>query len=223
MSTETTRTLGPFSRAIVNVSKNLWLFLGVFVLFFFMEFSTLASLDLLPEAKKAVAVEKAGAAVIVASKVIREEVPVADPDRIVIEKVGVDVAIKNPSSTEIKVLDDALLGGAVRYPTSASLGEEGNVVIFGHSSYLPVVSNENFKAFNEIQKLERGDEIVVYGGGYAHTYMVDSVEKMKANEGTIPLDVTGHKLTLATCNSFGTPQDRFVVSATLVKSTQSTN
>lgn len=206
-----------------------------FLMVFFVTFSVLyqldldpepvrdqnvAAIDLRPEVTLAGVVASAGATVIETAATASVETVEAGelPMRIVIPDAGVDVKVGNPARTDIKTLDFALLSGAVRYPTSAKLGEEGNVVIFGHSSYLPVVRNENFKAFNGIQNLSAGDSIIVTSKGTTYRYAVESVREVKASEGVIPLTVSGKKLTLATCNSFGTPQDRFVVTATLVES-----
>ena len=107
----------------------------------------------------------------------------------------------------------------MRYPTSARLGETGNVVIFGHSSYLPVVGNQAYKAFNGIQKLVAGDTITVYSSGTAYTYQVRDVAKESAaSDAGIDLAVTGRVLTLATCDSFGAKSDRFIVTADFVES-----
>ena len=109
--------------------------------------------------------------------------------------------------------------GAVRYPTSAKLGETGNVVLFAHSSYIPVVGNQAYKAFNGIQKLVVGDVVTVYSATMVYTYRVRSFTKESANDNIpIPLSVNGKILTLVTCNSFGTKEDRFVVVADFVES-----
>jgi LPXTG-site transpeptidase (sortase) family protein len=71
---------------------------------------------------------------------------------------------------------------------------------------------------NGIQKLKKGDEITVYGNGRAYVYAVETVSKEDANSAAIPLQVSGSKLTLATCDSFGTKSDRFVVVAAFVES-----
>ena len=115
-------------------------------------------------------------------------------------------------------LDAALLTKVVRYPTSAKLGEAGTVLLFGHSSYLPVVKNPAYQAFNDIQKLQTGDIITVYSLDTAYTYTVRTVEKETASQGAIPLQVSGKVLTLATCNSFATKDDRFIVTADFVDS-----
>ncbi len=137
------------------------------------------------------------------------------PTLIQIPKVGVEALVVNPTSTNIRILDDALLEGVVRYPGSAKLGQEGNVLIFGHSSYLPIVKNQSYRAFNEIQNLKQGDEIYLYGEEGVFTYVVEKVEKVNIKDTEIPLRTSGHTLTLATCDVFGVESDRFIVTATL--------
>lgn len=195
-----------------------WTFLAAFLLIFFVNVSVLASLDVLPEPA-----EENTAAVITAETPTKKDTTVSsvigvNPVRIEIPTIGLTAPIENPTSTSIAALDNALLTGAVRYPGSAKLGEQGNVVLMGHSSYLPVVHNQSFKAFNNIQKLSVGDEIVLYGNGRKYVYAVEEVGSADATVDAIPLDVQGSKLTLATCDSFGEKTDRFIVVATLVES-----
>ncbi|MCI0619784.1 sortase [Candidatus Wolfebacteria bacterium] len=142
----------------------------------------------------------------------------ADPVRIMIDAIGIDVTVLNPESQDIAVLDEALLEGAVRYPGSANLEEEGNVFLFGHSSYLPRVINPSFKAFNGIQRLESGDIIRARSRSDEYIYRVTSVKLVDANEAWVDLSRTGRKLTLSTCDSFGQKQDRFVVEAEFIGS-----
>ncbi len=203
-------------RALGRAYDKKWSFLAAFLAVFFVTVSTLSALDLLPEPPAKVAEE-----VSVAPAALSAAALMADPEdavRVEIPKVGINVTIKNPSSTDVAVLDEALLTGAVRYPASAKLGEEGNTILFGHSSYLPIVNNQSFKAFNEIQNLEKGDRITVYGEERAYVYAVTQVAEADANSDAIPLTKTGHTLTLATCDSFGKKTDRFIVVADLVES-----
>jgi len=200
-----------------------WSFLGVFVLAFLTSVVTLAKLDLLPEALPA---NTASAVVLSAnSRVATSTSTVADvavselPLKIEIPAINLSASIANPTSTNIEVLDQKLLSGAVRYPTSAKLGEMGNVVLFGHSSYLPVVGNQAYKTFNGIQKLSVGDIVTVYASSTAYTYRVRSVAKESAaSDAGIDLSRTSRVLTLATCNSFAAKTDRFVVTADFVES-----
>ena len=66
---------------------------------------------------------------IVAQPQIATELPI----KIEIPKINLSAVVVNPTITTVAVLDKELLKGAVRYPTSAKLGEDGNVVLFGHS------------------------------------------------------------------------------------------
>lgn len=192
-----------------------WTFLVTFVLVLFITTGVAGVLDLLPEAPQKGQIDSQAAAV-VAAPALANLAPEL-PTKIEIPAIGLTQKVANPESTDVEALDHALLSSVVRYPTSSKLGVEGNVIIFGHSSYLPIVNNKEFKAFNGIQKLKAGDRITVTGSGHAYVYAVQAVEKKSATDDSIPLTVTGSTLTLATCDSFGQKSDRFVVTATLVE------
>ena len=200
-------------RTLMRIYARKWNFLALFVLAFGLNLFVLAQLDLLPTAP-----------VSTATGVTQKSTPVPVvavielPTQIEIPSINLSVSITNPDTTDIQALDALLLKGAVRYPTSALLGENGNVVLFGHSSYLPVVGNQAYKTFNGIQKLRAGDTITVFAEQNAYTYVVKSVSKESANDAAIPLSVAGKELTLSTCDSFGTKTDRFVVVADFVGS-----
>jgi LPXTG-site transpeptidase (sortase) family protein len=191
-----------------------WSFLALFLCAFLGSVGVLGKLDLLPEpaavAQATPLVEGVNAAPPAA---VREE-----PEKIEIPAIGLSASIANPTSTSIQLLDQELLRGAVRYPSSAKLNETGNVVLFGHSSYLPIVRNPAYKTFNGIQKLKAGDAVIVYSSGTAYSYRVRSMTKESAENAGIPLDVSGRVLTLSTCDSFGAKTDRFVVVADFVES-----
>lgn len=192
-----------------------WSFLGLFAVVFLASVSILSELDLLPEPTPPVVALSAPE--LGSSSAVLPLVAEA-PRRIEIPKIGLAANIQNPTTTDVEALDAELLYGAVRYPTSAKLGEAGNVVLFGHSSYLPVVGNQAYKTFNGIQKLSAGDTVTVSSSLTAYTYRVRSVTKESADNAAIPLSVAGKVLTLATCDSFGAKTDRFVVVADFVES-----
>jgi LPXTG-site transpeptidase (sortase) family protein len=137
------------------------------------------------------------------------------PQQIIINSIGVNTPVITPASDAISVLDRALLLGAVHYPESGLLGENANVLIFGHSSHLPVIRNEAYKAFNEIQTLKKGEEIIVRSDTHEYVYEVDTVMKRKAEEARIYFDSTKPMLTLATCDNFGSKEERWIVTAQL--------
>jgi LPXTG-site transpeptidase (sortase) family protein len=187
---------------------------AVALLVFLLSVTTLGLLDLLPNTvaqEPEVTVTKATTPAVAATVV---ELPVS----ISIPSIKLETTIANPTTTNVATLDAALHNGAVRYPTSGKLGAEGNVIVFGHSSYLPVVNNSAYKAFNGIQNLKTGDSITVKGATRAYVYSVVNVVSANAGKDGIPLTATGSVLTLATCDSFGTPSDRFIVTAQFVES-----
>ncbi len=131
---------------------------------------------------------------------------------------GKEIKILNPEGTSVEALDSALLSGVVRHPDSATLSEEGTIFLLGHSSYLPVVNNKNFQAFNGIQKMKWGDTIRLRSSDTEYVYRVERVYEAKATDAEIILEKGDAKLVLATCNSFATKNDRFIVEASLVGS-----
>jgi len=139
------------------------------------------------------------------------------PEKIIFESLNKEVTIANPSSREVAVLDEALLSGVVRHPDSATLKQKGAVFILGHSSYLPLVMNKNFQAFNGIQNLKWGETIKLVSGNKVYVYTVDKVYRATATDTTVPIASDHQRLILATCNSFGSVDDRYVVEADLLE------
>lgn len=201
-------------RALQRIYARRWHFLYTFLIVLVMSLAILSRLDLLPNGKGANMTGTLSPVAVRAEAPKEAEIPL----RVEIAKIGLSVNISNPTTTDIAALDTELLKGAVRYPTSAKLNENGNVILFGHSSYLPIVRNNAYKAFNDIQKLVAGDRITVYSAGTAYVYRVRTVSKESTLNAVIPLDVNGRVLTLSTCDSFGAKTDRFVVVANLVES-----
>ncbi len=106
------------------------------------------------------------------------EAQVALPERIRAEAVGMDLPVQDSSTRDIDELYEMLKKGPVRYVDSAKLGEEGNVLIFGHSSQLPIVTNKMYKAFNRVPDLKADDTITLEGGGKEYVYRVLSVKSV---------------------------------------------
>ena len=139
------------------------------------------------------------------------------PVKIIFDSLGNrEVPVMNPTSSDITVLNTALLSGALRHPESADLLHEGTMYILAHSTYLPNIKNPNYKAFNDIQKLKWGDIIRVQSKDLEYVYSVEREYEAKASTGEVPLQSEKAKLVLSTCNTFGTKDDRFIVEATLV-------
>lgn len=138
------------------------------------------------------------------------------PLTIIFDSLDREVAVLNPTASSVEALDTALLSGVVRHPDSADFVNTGTIFLLGHSSYLPTVMNKSFQAFNGIQKLEWGDTIRLQSADMEYVYSVDKVYQVKASDAEVPLQFEEAKLVLATCNSFGTKDDRFIIEASLV-------
>ena len=192
-------------------------FWATFVLFFAVTVVFLAAVDALPEPQKVAQTQNSAPSQSQTHTAI--EAPQSNPEkpiRVSAPTIGLNTTVSNPVSTDVHVLDQALLKGAVRYPTSALLGVNGTVFLFGHSSYLPVVHNQAYKAFNRIQNLKNGDTVSVYSDTLEYRYKVTGVRVADATEDVVELPTTGKHLVLVTCDSFTKKTSRFVVTADFV-------
>jgi len=215
-----------------HIWTNKWTFLFTFFVVFTLTYLVLVAVDFLPEEPAQLEEEQAtdnipafeASEIVVTEAVLDEpseelsyEVTAATtvqmPLSISIAKLDKTIDVLNPVSRNIADLDAALLKGAVRHPDSATLSQEGNVFLLGHSSYLPNVFNKNFQTFNGIQNLEWGDMIEVATTDTIYEYRVEKVFEARAQDVTVPIANTGNMLTLATCNSFGSVDDRYIVEA----------
>ena len=140
------------------------------------------------------------------------------PTRIQISSIDLDLVVQNPNTRDIAKLDGLLVNGPARYVDSAGLASAGNMIIFAHSSHLPVVHNQMFKAFNKVPELKSGELITLNGDdGKAYVYSVVDVRKADAGDTTIDLSVSlGTKLTLVTCDTLTGKSARFVLTADFV-------
>jgi LPXTG-site transpeptidase (sortase) family protein len=203
-----------------NAAFSLW-FIGIFTL----SYAFLFSIDVVPDPTARWNYAHSGTAI---ETVAADTGPVHDqppapvdqselPLRVVAEEIGLDATISNPETTDTAALDKYLKSGAVRYPTSALLGVDGTVVLFAHSSYLPVVANPAYKTFTDIQKLRKGSEVSVYSGTREFRYEVSRVYKVAASDGVVELMHDGKYLTLVTCDTFNKVlTDRWIVESKLV-------
>ncbi|MDP2648305.1 MAG: sortase [bacterium] len=133
--------------------------------------------------------------------------------------IGLDLAVQNPSTRDIATLDALLVNGPARYVDSAKLGEKGNLIIFAHSSHLPIVHNKMFQAFNKVPDLTAGELITLTGqDGKSYLYRVAGVERADVEAGaSIDLSPSqGAKLTLVTCDTLTGKSSRYIVEADFV-------
>ncbi len=139
------------------------------------------------------------------------------PTRMVIPSIDLDLPIQNPDTRDVNTLDNLLQQGPARYVDSAELGQKGNVLIFAHSSHLPIVHNQMFRAFNNIPNLKAGDSIKLEGDGKTYLYSVTSVRRADASDAVVDLSASlGQKLTLVTCDTLTGKSARWILEADFV-------
>ncbi|HEX8993800.1 MAG TPA: sortase [Candidatus Paceibacterota bacterium] len=142
------------------------------------------------------------------------------PIKIVIDGANVSSSVSNPNSTDMSVLESALLKGAVRFPTTSLLGENGTMLIFGHSSYMPKIHNPAYRTFDGVQNLPKGAIVHVYSATTDYQYAVRDIKIMDAADAsanTIPLPDDKQYLVIDTCDTFASKSSRFVVTADFVR------
>jgi LPXTG-site transpeptidase (sortase) family protein len=189
-------------------------FLIVFLLLFAITVGFLALVDSLPDTTTPTPAP-APTTVLTQNGLQIAEFPV----RVVAKDINLDISVVNPTSTDVDLLDDALTQGAVHYPTSAPLGINGTVLLFGHSSYLPVIIHQYYKTFDGIQDLKDGATVSVYSQDMRYDYSVTSVNTADAAADSIALPNDAEYLTLVTCDSFTqATSSRYVVTAKFVSS-----
>lgn len=147
------------------------------------------------------------------------ESPVAHlPVTIHFDTLDRTVPVLNPESAAYAALDRALQQGVVRHPHSADFQDTGNMLVLGHSSYLPNVLNRNFQAFNGLERLAWGDIVRVTSADTEYVYRIDRVYEAPASDIIVPVgEERTPKLTLVTCNVLGAKEDRFIVEASLIE------
>jgi LPXTG-site transpeptidase (sortase) family protein len=106
--------------------------------------------------------------------------------------------------------EDALSRGAWRRPMSSTPDAGGNTVITGHRfQYLP----PNNLTFYHLDKVQKGDEVVVYWDGMQYDYIVEKIFVVEADAVEIEENTSDSRLTLYTCTPLWTAQKRLVVVA----------
>lgn len=124
-------------------------------------------------------------------------------NRLVIPKIGVDVAI-----VEGKNENAALLKGAWHIPETSSPDQGGNTVISGHRFRYRPPNNTTFYLLN---KLEIGDPFIIYWQGLEYDYQVSETKVVAPNALEILNNTAEPQVTLFTCTPLFTTKQRLVI------------
>lgn len=144
-------------------------------------------------------------------------IPVSYSGQLIIGKIGLQTPVNFSEKTVDKtVLLDDMRDGTVRYPQTALPGQEGNVVIFGHSSS-PWWSPGRYKfVFSVLDKMNNGDFILLDYHNARYIYKVYNVKIVDSDNYAVLNQGSSHILSLITSSPAGSDYKRLVVSASQV-------
>ncbi len=140
--------------------------------------------------------------------------PVSKEFALVIPKIGVNAPVATvPNQGGGRYFPALGKGEKLGHLENTALpGQGGNVVIFGHSSGLPGITGPYKDVFALLDKLEEGDEVVVWYQAVPYRYRVKESKVVGENAFEI-LSQEKNQLTLLTCWPPGTDIKRLIVIA----------
>lgn len=138
----------------------------------------------------------------------------SDPE-VIIPKINAEVpVVYDVNSTDDQAIQQGLTEGVVHYPSSPSPGEDGNVVVVGHSSG-NIFNLGNYKfAFSLLREMDNGDTFFLQKDGKRYTYQIYRKEVVKPTDVGVlgPADQPA-TATLITCDPPGLSTNRLVLIA----------
>lgn len=138
---------------------------------------------------------------------------VSDAPEVIIPKINVEVPVVYGVNTiDDNAVETALESGVVHYADTAMPGQNGNLVIVGHSSN-NIFNKGKYKfAFVLLSRLDNGDTFYIQKDGKRYTYQVYKKSIVSPNDVSVlgPADKPA-TATLITCDPPGTSINRLVV------------
>ncbi|RJO59957.1 class E sortase [candidate division WS5 bacterium] len=131
--------------------------------------------------------------------------------RLIIPKINVNTPIVYANTKDEKVVQDLLHNGVVHYQDTAKPGEVGNSFITGHSSNYWWDTGKYNYVFTLLDKLERGDQAVVYYNNKKFVYTVRDKLVVEGSDMSVLAPTDTPVLSLMTCTPPGTSWKRLVV------------
>lgn len=128
--------------------------------------------------------------------------------QLIIDKIGVDMPIAATADSA-----EGLAIGAWLIPGTSTPDKSSNTAIAGHRfQHLPPSS----KTLYLLDKLEVGDEIVVYWQSRKYTYQMSDSEIVLPEDLTVLNATSSSRLTLITCTPIFSTEKRLIVTANLI-------
>ncbi len=150
-----------------------------------------------------------------ATPIVGTSTAVGPEAKIIIPKINLEIPVVYGLNTvDEKAIQNGLESGVVHYSSSPIPGQNGNVVIVGHSSN-NVLNKGKFKfAFVLLKRLEIGDTFSINKDGTRYTYQVFKKDIVKPTDvAVLGPSIKPNTATLITCDPPGTSLNRLVVVA----------
>jgi sortase A len=125
----------------------------------------------------------------------------------------------NITDARVQVGGEDLTRGLVHFMPISMPGDNGNVVIFGHSTLPQLYNVKDYKTiFTYLPSLNKGDRLIAKVNGVSYEYEINEMYVVKPDQvSVLNQDYNQSTLTLITCVPPGTFWNRLVVKAKLTK------
>lgn len=149
------------------------------------------------------------------------------PDmRIVIPRINQNVPVVGVKNENLisrrweeleKDIQGALRSGVVHYPGTALPGEEGNVVVTGHSSYYAWDPGRFKDVFALLHDVHENDKVVIYYNQKKYIYQIVERKVVMPKDIDVLKPTNQEQITLITCTPIGTNLKRLVLVGKLIE------
>lgn len=134
-----------------------------------------------------------------------------DP-KVIIPSINIEAPVVYTTATSEEDIQRELERGTYHYPTTAAPGENGNVIIFGHSSNNILNKGQYKFVFLSLSKVEVGDLFYLNYNGVRYTYKVFNKRTVEPNEVALLNESPKPNMaTLITCDPPGTSLKRLLI------------
>lgn len=143
-----------------------------------------------------------------------DSISASDTPEVIIPKINVQIpVVYDEPSIEEKAVQRALERGVIHYATTVQPGQQGNAVLFGHSSNNIFNKGQYKFAFVLLHELVPGDIFYLTYNKQVYTYKVYDKKIVAPSEVSVVGNVVGKgaTATLITCDPPGTSTNRLVV------------
>lgn len=125
----------------------------------------------------------------------------------------------NIKDAQVSAVDTDLLKHLVNYGGTAVPPDNGNAVIFGHSTLPQLYQEGNYRTiFTYLYKLTVGDEIIVTLGNVTYKYRIENISVVDPdNTSVLEQSFDDSYITLITCTPPGTIWKRLAIKGRLIK------